>query len=462
MSKNFFNEISNKKLTTCWEKIPWNQKKIFLIRIQQNIYSYSLQGNIPQILYHQKIILISLNTKLLAIRQVLNHSSIKLTSGNKIRLALSLNINSLSNLYNYWEKLKFNISYSLFKYIYTQSISYLIYWSLEAQWEAYLEPGVFGFRSQYIAQDASCNLFTQIQKQKFKYIIYVKLAIHFQHSKLLKQKLHNSDLLNNLIHFYIENSKDNRSIKIALINNNIQLEQLFITILTYGIQYSLISNQLLLSLDQKNTLNSIYYFSYKEFFCILCHNPISCHRYYQVLSHTLKVLKLKPLYYTYSMTSKFNFLHFLFDIKENHLNISPNINSKKKLIRHIRQILYKKDFLGRNRAMTHITLNAAILRINPLIRRWFNNHLLCNKIDDFKSMDEIINNTIYRWQIKKYKKNIVQNWKQECIRYIKRRRRIAHGKTVLDLLFLRYINKKTFFPRLPFRSFYEQDKNYWK
>nr|YP_010336508.1 putative reverse transcriptase/maturase [Rhodospora sordida]UNJ14914.1 putative reverse transcriptase/maturase [Rhodospora sordida] len=468
MYKNFFNEITDKRLIVGWNKIPWENKQHLIQKLQEQIYQTALRGEIISMSRFQKITLASVSVKFVAIKIVTEEKKYSINNTNKIKLALSLRTDNSSKLYPYWKGLHFNnISYSEFYDIYTQSIAWITHLILEPQWEAYLEPSIFGFRSYYSKKDAILALLKQIQKNKFHYIIsgYLKFKLDQKQSKILAKKLHNSKYIANFLNRYLYAKIEvvNLTYLTTLKTSKVSIEGLLLNILTYGLTYHLMENRLLQKIDnpQNNLSNSIYYINFGDCFCALCHSSIVSKWLLQILERNFTSLALNPSQDLSYLKPEFRFLGFLFKIKANSIDILPDINSQKALIYKIRKVLYKKDFIGRTRALTHLTLEKAIYKINPILLSWSCCHEICTQNKYFRSIDQIIDNTLYRWQIKKYKRNTISSWKKQCIKYIKNRKRITEGKALLKLLYLESLKQKTYSALFYHRSIYDQDHSYW-
>lgn len=473
MYKNFFNEFTNKKVLFSWKKIPWKQQNLFIRKLQEQIYKEALRGEFESMNKFQKIILYSLSSKFLAIKIVTDKSPYLLTDATKIKLALSLDFTNSHDLYSYWQKLQLNIKYSIFQDIYTQCIAIIINLILEPQWEAYLEPNILGGRAGHYPKDLIQQILSVLKKYKLNYAILGSLDFNFnkKHKNIIWNKLHNTQSIKNLISFYfslISNLEYTlpQSYPVFFCENH--LTDLFFNILTYGFQYNLMQNSLFFNTNNKNSgisFNSLIYINYGTNTLVLCNNKTQTELLNQVIQQTFAALQLNPYLHTTFInpqSSKFEILGFLFKFHKYSINVIPNLQKQKELIYNIRKILYKKDFIGRTRAMNHITLGHAIDKINPLLVNWINYYNICTNVKYFHGVDQIINESIYRWQIKKYKKKIVNSWNTQCIRYIKNKKRIAQGNKILKLLSQEYSKFHNIAATPYYRSVYDQNNIYWR
>ena len=457
MYKDFFDEITDKKLVSNWYNIRWKHKQNFLTKIQQEIYLSSLRGETSRMIQFQKIILGSLNSKCFATKIITDSREYNnLSNATKIKIALSLRIHIPQTLYLYWKGLKINLPYSEFSQIYNQGLQLLILLALEPQWEAYHEPGVLSFRSQFSARDAVLGLCQEIRKNTFSYAILgnIHSDINLEHRKILFRKIFTCKLIFQVINSLTTNSSLKHSHRI-----HSRLSNLIFTILIYGLQYNFLDANL-----PFKDFSSIYYINYQKSFGILCKTKDMTQCSKEIFIRFFQVIKLPINQREYTLSKncfELIFLGFIMKKSSRKLDLIPDQNSKKDLIYNIRKILYKNDFLGRKRALTYLSLEKAIQKINPLLINWENYFQICTKNYDFILMDKIIDNTIYRWQIKKYKKNRVNSWKQHCTKYIEAKKRIAEGNSILKLLHDQYISRISYIPLIYARSCYDQDIEYW-
>lgn len=461
MSENFFNEITNKKLISNWKTLFSQSQDQFIYKIQHKIYKAALEGEVEIMTYYQKILLNSFNAKILALNKALKKNCLSLKLIQQIKIATLIRVYNSQDLYFFWKKLRISISYEQFFEIYHDTLIYLFTLILIPQWEAYLEPGILGYRINFSHKDIVINLCKEIQHNYYNNLLHGELKIidHVNHTQLLNYKLHNSKVISYLVNFYLYK-------KIYLLHPKKYFHRgygIFYNILTYGIQYTLIENNVLQKYDNINHNYLTYYLSYEKYFCILCKKQDS-------LQWIDKKLKQNFFTIGFDFTSEkipiynyfnFNFLNFNFNVQSNRIYIQPTLYSKKELIFQIRKILYKKDFVGRTRALTHLSMENILKKINPIIGCWFAHYNISTNIQDFKLLDKIIDNTLYRWQIKKYKKNVVISWKKQCIKYVRNYKRISEGKEILELLFLLYKTRKLDGVSLSHRSIYDLDKDYW-
>lgn len=467
MPKKYSDQILESKLSQGWKNFSWKRKINFLKQIQEKIYLSALRGDIHLMNRLQKTVSSSLTIKLLAIKFVTEQYQIYLKNITKIKLALLLNIHQNIDLYPYWEKNKLDINYTEFRHIYIQSVYLIIRFILEPQWEAYLEPNTFGGRPYYNERDAALALLREIKKNKYYYAVsgYLTCNLDKKQKYILSNKLHNSTYLLKILNPYLNNEIHEPYLyNTNKVSGKEQVNSLLFNILIHGLKYHIIENILSRTrADYSNTF-SVCYISYQQCFYVLCEKQFIHQWLTEILVKNFKSLHI---YFSHSVFSlnplycELSFLGFLFQINSYYINIVPDIQSQKDLIYQIRQVLYKKDFLGRTRALTHLTLEESISKINPILSYWAQYYSICTKTKYFYLIDTIVDNTIYRWQIKKYKRKTLENWKKQCIRYINNRKRIAQGNAILRLLQIETSQKNCYIGLQHYRSKYDQDYNYW-
>nr|YP_010335717.1 putative reverse transcriptase/maturase [Chroothece richteriana]UNJ14123.1 putative reverse transcriptase/maturase [Chroothece richteriana] len=466
MYKNFFSDLTDTRLLFNWKKLKWDKRYRLIYTLQEKIYLTALQGNTIKMGRFQEMILTSLTAKLVVIKEVTHEMNYSFDLNTKIKLVLSLKWIDTVNLYSYWEQLNIEISYSIFSEVYYKSIRLLTFLLLEPQWEAYSEPCSFGSRSQSNKKDIVLFFANQIKQKKYDYLILGSYAyqLNATHIHLLKKKIHNTFLVKKCIANSLKSSLNDES---GIKFNNDLFNAVLVNILTYGIKYYIANNKLIKALEFPNPsslTNSFFCVSYRNYFGVFYSSHLTTQWFTHLLEYSFTRLNLRYLPTSYNLNvfpSSFNLLGFSFGLNRTSIKLIPTLNSQKKFIYQIRQVLYKKDFLGRTRGLTHLPLQDAIIRINPIISSWSCTYQMTNKSQCFEMLDEVINNTIYRWQIKKYKKNIRNKWISQCIRYINNQRRIAEGKHVLKLLKLECMKNKKYNLLYSHRSIYDQDKLYW-
>lgn len=469
MYKNFFDDVTNKYLVSNCYNLQWNKKQAFLTKIQRKIYVLALRGEVSRVTRLQKIIISSLNVKLLVVNSITSETRYNVSNITKVKIALLLTSRPNPDLPLFWKKLNSSISYLQFFTLYNRSIQYLIQLSFEPQWEAYLEPHIFGSRAKFIAKDAVLHLSQQIQSNYFNYAIISRFSLELKpsHQKLLCKKIHTCHILNRLLISQIQ--------YVYLVEPNfprrkyLNLSDLLLNILLYGLQYCLIENTLLNTFDNqkpsKDFKRTIFYINYTNTLSILCQTEKVAEWLKYLLKSFFAAISLKAevdIVCLSDQNFEIDFLNFVLQKTNNDFNLLPNVKNKKQIIYDIRGLLYKKDFIGRRRALSHLSLEKAIRKVNPYLLYWNNYYSICTQFNNLASLDQVINNTIYRWQIKKYKRNKVSNWTKQCTKYVNSEKRISQGREILILLTKQRKNRRNHIPLISYRSSYDYDINYWR
>lgn len=469
MYKNFFDDITNKYLVSNCYNLRWNKKRAFLTKIQRMIYVLALRGEVSQMTKLQKIIVSSLSIKLFVVNRITSETKYDVSNITKVKMALLLTFKPNPDLLLVWKKLNSSLSYLQFSTLYNRSIQYLIQLSFEPQWEAYIEPHIFGSRAKFIAKDAILHLSQQVQSNCFSYAIVSRFSFELKplHRELLCKKIHTCHMLHHLVTSQIQYvylvELDSSSRKY------LKLRNLLSNILLYGLQYCLMENTLLNTFDnQKSSRNfkrPISYINYTNTLSILCQTE----KVAEWLKHLLKsffiAISLKAEIDVICLSNQnfeINFLNFVLQKRNDDFHLIPDIQTKKQIIYDIRGLLYKKDFIGRRRALSHLSLERAIQKINPYLLYWNNYYSICTQSNNLALLDQVINNTIYRWQIKKYKRNKVYNWTKQCTKYVNSEKRISQGREMLVLIERQRKKKRDHIPLMSYRSSYDHDINYWR
>ncbi|MFY2490653.1 reverse transcriptase domain-containing protein [Escherichia coli] len=136
-----------------WDGVDWRRVESRVGRIQNRIYSASQKDNSGLVLFLQRILIRSLDAKLLAVRRVTtenkgrNRPGVDLqTSIEKAQLVCSLKVDGRRPLG-----------------IRDRGKQALVLMALEPQWEARFEPNSYGFRSGRSPQDAVEAVFSSIR-----------------------------------------------------------------------------------------------------------------------------------------------------------------------------------------------------------------------------------------------------------------------------------------------------------
>merc|ERR1739838_162514 len=186
MGKCINNLVNMSKLT--WNEIDWNLIQRRISRQQRRVYKASIERNKEKIHAIQLRIICSLDSKLLAIRQVITNKKKLISHEKKVELAYQLKLN--------FDRKKVIISHEKSRFqslnisnIQDQAEQIIVKLALEPEWEALFEPNSYGFRPGRSCHDLIATFLFSL-KRKSRYIIYVNLQKCFystDYKKLLKK-----------------------------------------------------------------------------------------------------------------------------------------------------------------------------------------------------------------------------------------------------------------------------------
>ncbi|MGC1307728.1 MAG: group II intron reverse transcriptase/maturase [Phormidesmis sp.] len=185
-----------------WSALPWKQIEVKVFKLQRRIYRASCRRQVKLVHKLQRLLVKSWYGRLLAVRRVTQDNRGKRTAGidgvksltpsQRLQLALSLRQFSRPQpLRRIWipkpgKSEKRPLSIPVMRDRATQA---LIKLALEPQWEAKLDPNMYGFRPGRSCQDAIEALFRNILRQP-KHVLNVDIRGCFDnisHAAILKK-----------------------------------------------------------------------------------------------------------------------------------------------------------------------------------------------------------------------------------------------------------------------------------
>jgi len=178
-----------------WNDIHWNLVQRRISRQQRRVYKASIERNKEKVHAIQRRIICSLDSKVLAIQQVITKNRVSIRSSKelvshekKIKLAYQLKLNSAIKkaILNYGKSRFQSLKISN---IQDQAKQILVRIALEPEWEALFEPNSYGFRPGRSCHDLITTLLFSL-KRKSRYIIYVNLqkcCYSIDYEKLFKK-----------------------------------------------------------------------------------------------------------------------------------------------------------------------------------------------------------------------------------------------------------------------------------
>jgi RNA-directed DNA polymerase len=171
------------KLNNRWEQIDWTYVQDKIFKWQQEIYTASKNGDIRRVRYLQKVLIRSMEAKLLATRRVTQDNIGKATAGvdkikkltptQRMKMARTLKFPAkASPLLRVWipksgTKEKRPLGIPIMK---DRGLQALLKSALEPEWEARFEPNSYGFRPGRNCHDAIKAIYDCIVK-KGKYVM---------------------------------------------------------------------------------------------------------------------------------------------------------------------------------------------------------------------------------------------------------------------------------------------------
>nr|AOM68143.2 maturase [Rhodochaete parvula]ARO91256.1 putative reverse transcriptase/maturase [Rhodochaete parvula] len=434
-----------------WQLLPWKKVEKFISLVQQKIYKATLQSDYKSLYELQYFLSNSYAIKLFAVKQITENKYYTSASSIKINVLNSLqklNIASTLDL-SYYQCDKFQEELNIeLKLIHDKSLELVLYLCLKPEWEAKFKllNNEYLFNSHI--KELIKNIAFSINNSKFKKNFYVLVAeIELQNQivykdylvKMLKtntifEKCITKFLTNNPAHSLCFKKIDIPFGKL----DRYDLAQLLSYILLFNIKLELLSGYT----GDVNSVNS--FFKYQNHLLYFSDSLFALNTYLVKLKSALvKRGLMYDLKKTRCLTKHqsirflgFNILPKFLLVNENLVNqliISACKEEMKLVLSRIRYLLRSRHEDGKTRARTNMPLSKAIDLINPLVINWRNYYFSIIPNSVLENMDKLLNEKIYRWYIKRLKKNRVTHWNKQCIQMINNKKRIAHDIYILEL-----------------------------
>nr|QUE28792.1 mat1b [Porphyropsis coccinea] len=427
--------------STNWYLLPWQQIEQFVFFIQSKIYNSSIENSSKDIHYFQSFLASSYAIKLFVVREVTETKNYQqnesncLNSSQKLYLALTLDINEVVDSFGSTNEIsKLN----------SRCINFILYLCLRPEWEGKLQirknQFIFNHKVQHVIQ----NLGSKLCSTKFTKNLYVFIGMlkptNINLDNILKKlstitifQKHIEMILTSNEELFVFFSKVDISKGRLDIKN---LHQLLSYIIMFTFEENLIeSNSVLSASSFYFYQNNIIFFSdnLSSISSVIDNSYILCQKL--GLEYDMKKTRI------ISKQQSFSFLGFeilpRFLIVKSKIHNQVLLNSSKEenklILSKIRYILRSRHLDGKTRAKTNMPLSKAISLINPLIINWKCYYLGLIPSSTLDKMDKLLNEKIYRWYIKRLKKNRVTHWNKRCIQIVNNKKRIAQETYILEL-----------------------------
>ena len=207
-----------------WKNIQWSQVQLRISKLQHRIYLSSKNNNKEKTQFLQKLLINSLDAKLLAVKQVttknINKKIVSIdnefynTDKQKMNLVKKLKIDGKVHLINkaYFSKLekiqKGPLTISIQE---DRAKQYLVLLALEPEWEAKFEPNSYGFRPGRSYHDAVISILESLKAEGTepnlnKYILSTDLTDFFNKidHEFLLNKLNTISQIRNQVKAWLE------------------------------------------------------------------------------------------------------------------------------------------------------------------------------------------------------------------------------------------------------------------
>lgn len=410
-----------------WNSIEWRLVENRVFRYQKRIYRASQQGNRNLVKNLQRRLIISLDSKLLAVRQVTTGEKGKRTSSvdEKVYLADPDKIKLVSCL-----KLDGKIKPLKIHAVNNKAKQALCRIALEPEWEARFEQDSYEFRpgrSCHDAIESTCKALSnsrqQSEYQKIILKVYFENYFHRINHQLLLEKLDSDSMIQNQIKTWLKagilKEKLKKNSFESLVKTDIRNSQdNVISTLLFNIALNGLINYLksvLISITAENDrrianqapLTVIRYASN----LIVIHNDLNIikkakREIRKWLHNNCKLTLNQEEPKIYNLTQGFDFLGFsLITIRQNgknRLKVYPSRQSQLHILQNLRKVIQK------NRAASSYTL---ISLLKPQIIGWGNYYRYseCTKV--FSKISYYLHQKLRAWAFrvdKRYGRQIVK------------------------------------------------------
>lgn len=416
-----------------WKNIRWSLVQKRINKLQQRIFKSSKENNNEKVKFLQKILIDSLDAKLLAVRRVTTENRGRKTAGIDNKL-----YNTDEKKINLVKKIKIDGKTNPIKRVYIpkpgktekrplgipiiedRAKQYLLLLALEPEWEAKFEPNSYGFRPGRSCHDAVSAIFGHLKlgNNNFnfnKYILDADLKGCFDNisHQYIIEKLNTTQQIQSQIKAWLEagiieenNTKISSENQIGTPQGGI-ISPFLANVALHGMEEFLknwIATIPEYGTSKQNRKKQLGIIRYADDFVIIHKDKNIIKEAIITLSKWLKEtsnleLNKEKTSITCS-TEGFSFLGFKFiNIKRYNrirIKIYPDKSSVMNVIKKI------GDILRSNRAISSYDL---ILMLKPIITGWCNYYSICECSHTFKKLDNLLYQMLRAWVFRRDKLN---------------------------------------------------------
>lgn len=442
------NEIGktlNEPQQSDWHLLPWSQIDNFVFSLQSQIHIMALHGSKERLHQLQRFLVSSYASKLFVVKKIGESKSAEYANCNRPfntlnssqKLALSLNINVSS------PSLPSDLTQELESFCEFAS-KQLLYLCLRPEWEAYSK-NKSGFQLfdkgirpliRSIAHDLNLTAFTKRLYVSTVVVEQASLNVEMILSILSTADIFGPLLKKTLLGWPVEQALFQATDISRSRLEAKDLDQLLAHILLFHYEHGV--------LHTKKAYRYIQFYRYQNKILIFSDSPDKLQDFFIETTNFFGSIGL--IYNrkkTRILTKQQTFRFLGFEMIPKFLVIRGSIYSqaylnaskeeKKFVLAKARYILRSKHRDGTTRAKTNMPLSRAIAFINPLVINWNRYYVHLIPRETFEHLDWLLNEKVYRWYVKRLKKNRVTHWNKKCIQVKKGKKRIAQDGYLLEL-----------------------------
>lgn len=416
-----------------WKKIRWSQVQKRINKLQQRIFKSSKENNKKKVKFLQKILIDSLDAKLLAVKRVTIENRGRKTTGidnklyntdeTKIKLVKKIKIDGKANPIKrvYISKPGKSEKRPLGIPIIEDRVKqYLILLALEPEWEAKFEPNSYGFRPGRSCHDAVVSIFGHIRlgrnKSNFKkYILDADLKGCFDNidHQYLLNKLNTTQQIQSQVKAWLEAGVIEQDISTNILENKIGTPQggiispFLANVALHGMEEYLkdwITTIPEYGTSKTNRKKQLGIIRYADDFVIIHKDKHIIEKAKTTVSKWLKESSKLELNENKTSiicsTEGFTFLGFRFINIKRYNRIRAKIYPDKSAINNV--IKKIGNLLRTNRAISSYDL---ILMLKPIIIGWCNYYSISECSHTFNKLDHLLYQMLRAWVFRRDKLN---------------------------------------------------------